>query len=207
MNLRLRLILAAFATLLVCCVGQLAFADTVDFIQGNQNLMNEENILFHADMSGSLIMGFSNISNTEVDFSSTTDILQGQGGQATVSAQDGLINDITITSPDIDFQGYVFNVFKPQANNDLMVTVVDAQNNMYTFQYGQTNGNNFLTIVDTNGHNIKSITIDSASGFEDLKQNRIGDGLSGGTSVPEPSSIMLLGTGLLGSIGYWRRKK
>src|ERR1700756_448098 len=103
MNLRLRFVFWLVLATILCCFGQLAFADNITFTAGNQQLVNEENILFHSDMSGTLIMGFSNVTNTEVDFSSTTDILMGHGGQATVAAQDGLINDITISSPDINF--------------------------------------------------------------------------------------------------------
>jgi PEP-CTERM motif-containing protein len=205
MNLRLVFSLV-LVTVLACSFAPQAFADQVDFIQGNQLLQNEENILFQNNMVGTTIMGFTNITNTEIDFSSTTDILMGQGGQARVEARDGLINNITITSPAMNFQGFVFNPFQPENDNDLLVTVVDTSNNMYTFQYGSTNGNNFLTIVDVDGHNIKSITIDSEGGFGDLRQNRVGDGLDT-TTVPEPSSILLLGSGLLGSLAYFRRKR
>lgn len=206
MKVCLRWFYAVLLLAMCCGLAQVAFADNVDFIQGNQQLLNEENILFTSEQMGTLIMGFTNISHTEIDFSSTTDVLIGHGGQATISAQDGLINDITITSPSMNFQGFVFNPFKPVNDNDLIVTVVDTANNTYTFQYGQTNGNNFLTIVDENGHNIKSITIDSAGGFQDLRQNRVGDGLAGQT-VPEPSSLVLFGSGIVASIGYFRRKR
>ena len=52
---------------------------------------------------------------------------------------------------------------------------------------------------------ISSVTIDSATGFEDLKQPRI-SGISGVTLVPEPSSMFLLGSGLVGLMGLMRRK-
>jgi hypothetical protein len=184
---------------------QFAVADDVTFTPGNGQLNGEENILFHNDQSGMLIMGFTNITNTEVDFSSTTDVLMGHGGQATVSAQDGLINDITISLPTTNFGGFIFNPFQPVNNDDLLVTVVDSMGMHYTFQYGSSNGNNFLTIMDNTGPNITSITIDSVGGFQDLRQNRVGDLAS--QTVPEPSSFMLLGSGLAAALGYIRRRK
>jgi len=190
---------------LLCFVCQSALADDVTFTPGNGQLQGEENILFHNDQMGMLIMGFTNITNTEVDFSSMTDILMGHGGQATVMAQDGLINDITITLPTTNFGGFIFNPFQPVNNDDLLVTVVDNMGMHYTFQYGSTNGNNFLTIVDNTGPDIQSITIDSVGGFQDLRQNRVGDLAS--QTIPEPSSFMLLGSGVIAVLGYARRRK
>ena len=199
-------ILCVISTLvLLCFVSHLAVADDISFTQGNGQLNGEENILFQNNQSGMLIMGFSNLTNTEVDFSSTTDILMGQGGQARVTAQDGLINDITISLPTTNFGGFIFNPFQPVNNDDLLVTVVDSMGMHYTFQYGSTNGNNFLTIMDNTGPDITSITIDSVGGFQDLRQNRVGDLAS--QTVPEPSSFMLLGSGLAAAVGYIRRRR
>jgi len=66
-------------------------------------------------------------------------------------------------------------------------------------------GENFLTITTTGGEVIDSVTIDSASGFQDLKQTRI-SGISGIVVIPEPSSLLLLGIGLAGLAGIVRRK-
>ena len=55
------------------------------------------------------------------------------------------------------------------------------------FTYGRTQGDNFLTITTSGGEMISSVTTDSASGFQDLKQPRI-SGISGVKIVPEPSS-------------------
>jgi len=45
-----------------------------------------------------------------VIFSSTTDILDAADGFATIKAQDGLINQITITAPGYWFEDLIFSV-------------------------------------------------------------------------------------------------
>jgi len=74
-----------------------AFGDAV-FQLGNHPQPNEENILFGSNQTGSTVFGFTNHSNTQVQFSSTTDTLVvTSSGQAKVTAMDGLVNDITFT--------------------------------------------------------------------------------------------------------------
>ncbi len=196
--------LAAFGILVGSLLPQ-AFADNITFTEGNHHLADEQNILFHAEQVGSSIMGFTNVSDTGVEFSSTTDVLIGHGGQAAIHAQDGEINDITITVPGHDFAGFVFNAFEPVNNNDLPVTVLDVDGNHFTYQFGSQHGENFLSIVDGSGDGIASITIDSPGGFAELRQNRIGD-ISAG-STPEPSSWLLLGSGVVAVAGALRRRK
>ena len=198
--MRTRFFGVALATLVLIVP---AYADAI-FTTGNHPQPGEENILFQTDQTGTTIEGFTNQSNTMVQFSSTTDTLVGSGGQADVDAMDGLINDITVTVPGHTFQDLIINPFKPASANDLMVTAV-TNNGTFTFTYGDTHGNNFLTIETDGSQTISSVTIDSASGFQALKQPRI-SGISGVTIVPEPSSMLLLGSGLLGVAMVVRRK-
>jgi hypothetical protein len=180
-----------------------AYADAI-FTTGNHPQPGEENILFLTDQSGPTVTGHTNMSNTPVTFTSTTDMLSAKGGQSDIDAADGFINDITISVVGHTFQDLIINPFKPASANDLMVTVVTNMGT-FTLTYGDTHGNNFLTIETDGGQTISSVTIDSASGFQDLKQPRI-SGISGVTIVPEPSSMLLLGSGLLGVAMVVRRK-
>jgi hypothetical protein len=182
-----------------------AFGDAV-FTLGNNPQPNEQNVLFTTDQTGSPVFGFTNQSNDQVQFSSTTDTLVvTSSGQAKVSAMDGLVNDITFTVPGHTFLDFILNPFKPAANNDLLISVTMSDGSTFNYgPYGGTNGNNFLTITTINGEAIASVTIDSAGGFQDLRQPRV-SGVSG-AAVPEPSSLLLLGSSVLGLATVLRRK-
>lgn len=131
-------------------------------------------------------------------------MLFGKGGQSDVYAKDGLINNITFSIPGHTFGDFIMNPFKPDVNNDLLVTVV-TNDGSFHFNHGEKHGDNFFTITTTGGEVVDSITIASLHGFEDLKQARVSD-ISGVSAVPEPSSLALLGSGFLGVAATLRRK-
>lgn len=189
-----------FLALALLVASMPAFADAI-FTPGNHK-SGEENILFHPDMTGMTIQGITNQSRTDVEFSST-DVLVGKGGQADIAAQDGLIYNITFAIPGHTFGDFIINPFKPTQNSDLLV-MVTTNEGIFDFTYGSKKGDNFLTITTTAGDAIDSVTIDSVKGFEDLKQPRVS--AISGVPTPEPSSLALLGSGILGLAATLRRK-
>ena len=182
----------------------------------------EEKVFLDKDLSN----GISGHAGSQLDprlvtFSSTTDILATANGFATIKAEDGMLNSITITAPGYWFEDLIFSVnltsrvgLKPNSNLDLVVTTEDKSGTMDTFtdwaaQSSWVNGENRIMVVSTEGNLMKSVTITSQMGMESLgglkqiKQIEI----SGLTAVPVPAPLWLFGSGLIGLIGFARRKK
>lgn len=178
---------------------------TVVFTTGNVPQPDEENVLFGTTQTGTTVTGATNISHTTVDFSSTTDTLMVTSvGQAKVTSTDGLVDDITISSPGHTFDDLIINPFKGSGTAE--VTAI-ADGSTFTFSYVLGTGNNFLTIHTAGGETISSVTIDSSAGFQDLRQPRI-SGLAA-VAVPEASAVTLTSLVLLafGALVFRARRR
>lgn len=181
-----------------------AKADSVTFTIGNNPQQDEENILLSSGLNGTTVFGLTNQTNLQVAFSSTTETLvEPSSGQARVEALDGLVNNISISIPNGTFHDIILNPFFGSGTAD--VTVVTSNNETFTFSYSLGNGQNFLTIVADPGTQIFSVTINAPGGFTDLRQPRISGAAANETSVPEPTSMLLFGSGLLGIATAFRK--
>ena len=177
-----------------------ARADAVTFTIGNNPQPDEENVLLNNGTTGTTVFGLTNQTQLQVAFSSTTDTLvEPSSGQARVEALDGLVNNITISIPGGTFTDIIVNPFF--GSGTATVSVLTANSQTFTFSYTLSNGQNFLTIVADPGTLISSVTISAPGGFTDLRQPRI----SGAAAIPEPATIMLFGTGLLGAATVARK--
>ena len=177
--------------------------------------LSEEQVFLDADLASTITGHVGSQTGTPlVTFSSTTDLLDAANGFSTIKAEDGYLNNITITAPGYWFEDLIFSVnLTPNSNTDLTVTAEDKLGGTDTFanwasQIGWVNGENRILVLSKNGNLMQSVTIDSIcgvdsiGGIDQLKQTEI----SGLTPVPEPATMLLLGSGLIGLAGLGRKK-
>jgi hypothetical protein len=187
-------------------------AYAVTFTLGNNPQADEQNVLYSASQTGTSITGLTNQTNTSVLFTSSETLQTTALGQANLTATDGAINNVTIAVLGRTYGDLIVNplVGVPGPQTVPATVSVVANNGTFTFDYNLTQGNNFLTILADSGQTITSTTITSSGGFADLRQVRI-SGISGsvppgpGPAVPEPTSVLLLASGL-GGLALMRRQ-
>jgi KaiC/GvpD/RAD55 family RecA-like ATPase len=176
----------------------------------------EEKVYLDTDLSSTIIGHVGSQTDTRlVTFSSTTDVLDAANGFGSIAAEDGFLNNITITAPGYWFEDLIFSVnLAPNSNEDLTITATDKTGGTDTYVDWTTlddwvNGNNRILVLSTTGNLMQSVTINSQIGFQlsgglgQFKQTEI----SGLTAVPIPAAVWLFGSGLLGLLGMARRKK
>jgi hypothetical protein len=200
----MRVFLALFASALALPT----YAGAI-FTTGNNPQSDEQNVVFTNNQTGAFITGVTKNTGDIVHFWSITDLLVVNAkGKSIVTAEDGLINDISIGLG--DGAGFLDLILDPSAANKTKsgTTTVTAHlkgggSKIYQYPGDLSNGSNFLTITTSGGDLISSVTIDSTGGIETL-----GVRISGITaSVPEPASMALIGGGLLVVAPLIRRKR
>ena len=217
-----RLILSLAALVVMVAASSTAWADPITITTGNPGNAGTDNVLFNNPAlihSGTLVQGDFNGSGAGfiVDFTSASGNgnLGVSGGQAVLVGGSGNnpFSNVTVQLENgATFQKIIFNI---DVLNGLSNTSVQFTVN-YTLAGGQqfqqvfavdANGQNFFGIQAGDGAVINSVTIQGLNGttFADINQWRLG-GFAPAGEVPEPASLLLLGSGLLGTAGAARRK-
>jgi len=185
----------------------------------------EEKVYLDAGLSSSITGHVGSQTDSRlVTFSSTTDVLDAANGFATIKAQDGYLNNITITAPGYWFEDLIFSVnLTPNSTSDLSVaaTVYSGATNTFSnwaTQSNWVNGENRILVLADGWDLMQSVTItslfgmQSIGGIDQLKQTEI-SGFTNevpvppvGSEIPIPAAAWLFGSALLGFIGYTRRR-
>jgi hypothetical protein len=207
---RFVLTLAIFT--IVGVIADTAKADIV--VVTGVNNQGTDNVLLNPATNVTTVTGTVGPSNLLVNFTSSSGsglLNANPSGQATVSGGTGntALTQLTFGLANNDtFTRAVFNINASTGGSVLIhVTGININGGFFedTFVV-DANGQNFFTVTAINGQLIQTISLTATAGavFQDIRQVRLGGGEIG--EVPEPASMLLLGSGLVGLAAGFRKR-
>jgi len=176
------------------------------------NNQGTDNVLLNPATNVTTVTGTVGPSNLLVNFTSASGsglLNANPSGQATVSGGTGnvALTQLTFGLANNDtFTRAVFNINAATSGSVLIhVEGVNITGGFFEDDFTvDANGENFFTVTAINGQLITSISLTGINGavFQDVRQVRLG----GTGEIPEPTSMLLLGSGLIGAAASLRKR-
>ena len=180
------------------------------------NNQGTDNVLLNPATDVTTVTGTVGQNNLLVNFTSTSGsglLNANPSGQATVSGGTGNVTLTQLTfglANNDTFTRAVFNINAETSGSVLIhVEGVNITGGFFEDDFTvDANGQNFFTVTAINGQLITSISLTAINGatFEDVRQVRLG-GSEIVETIPEPATMLLLGTGLVGAAAGIRRRR